>query len=44
MDSEEIVKIVNHLREKFPTSGQLTRYEKELNRRANNESVEIMND
>lgn len=44
METDEIIKIVTHLREKFPTSGQLVRYEKELTRRENNEPVEIINE
>ena len=39
MDTEEILRIANHLREKFPTSGQLIAYEKELSRRERGESV-----
>ena len=31
---EEIESIVSHLKEKFPTSGQLITYEGELNKRA----------
>ena len=37
MDSEEIIRIVNHLREMFPTSGQLKTYEMELSRREGGE-------
>ncbi|UIW10572.1 hypothetical protein PQC38_gp096 [Aeromonas phage BUCT695] len=44
LPQQEIEDVVAHLREKFPTSGLLKSYEKELTRRINNEPVEVVDE
>lgn len=39
MKEEEIIKIVEHLREKYPDSAQLYRYMKELKRREDGDPI-----